>query len=106
MIDGRSLLPYLEDPALSSLREFVFQDAFTPNGPGPYKSDTRMLRNHRYKLVQSVETGDEFFDLRGRTDDGPDLLGSLNDEQRTAYESLRAALADTLLRLQSSGGER
>lgn len=105
-IDGISLLPYLEDPALPSQREFVFQDAFTPNGPGPYRSDTRMLRNQRYKLVQSVETGDAFFDLHGRKDDGPDLLGSLNDEQQTAYESLRAALADTLLRLQSSGGER
>jgi arylsulfatase A-like enzyme len=105
-IDGTSLLPYLEDPALPSQREFVFQDAFTPNGPGPYRSDTRMLRNHRYKLVQSIETGDEFFDLRGRTDDGPNLLGSLNAEQQAAYESLRASLADTLLGLQPPSGER
>jgi arylsulfatase A-like enzyme len=105
-IDGISLLPYLEDPALSSQRELVFQDAFTPNGPGPYRSDTRMIRNHRYKLVQSIETGDEFFDLRGRTDDGPNLLGSFNPEQQAAYESLRASLADTLLRLQPSSGER
>jgi len=106
VIDGRSLLPYLEDPALPSQREYVFQDAFTPNGPGPYESDTRMLRDRRYKLVQSIETGDEFFDLRGRTDDGPNLLGALNPEQQTAYERLRAALADTLLALQPPGGER
>jgi arylsulfatase A-like enzyme len=105
-IDGSSLLPYLEDPALPSQREFVFQDAFTPNGPGPYRSDTRMIRNHRYKLVKSTETGDEFFDLRGRTDDGPNLFGSLNPEQQAAYESLRASLADILLRLQPAGGER
>ena len=41
----------------------------------------------------------EFYDLEGRIDDGPNLIGSLTDEQRSAYERLRAELEQILVEL-------
>lgn len=99
-IDGISLLPYLTSPAAPSRREFVFQDQFGRNGPPPYEWERRAIRDERYKLVQFVRSGVEaFYDLEGRFDDGPNLMGSLNDEQRAAYERLRSAMVEELTRL-------
>lgn len=89
-IDGRSLLPYLRDPDAASGRAIVYQDFFRGNGSPPYRIDERMVRDARWKLLVDTEGKEQFFDLRGRVDDGPDLMGRLDAEQRAAYERLRA----------------
>lgn len=104
-IDGLSLLPYLEDPAAESRHEAIYQDLFGPNGAGPYQFERRMVRDARYKLIEFVTDGrEEFYDLEGRSDDGPDRIESLTAEQRSAYERLRAALDAFLADLVPAAG--
>jgi len=105
-IDGVSLLPYLRDPTAPSQREFVYQDMFAPNGPGPYLEDERMVRDARYKLVEDTDGRRMFFDLAGRSDDGPDLLATedLGDEERAAFARLRAQLTRTRAILDADKG--
>jgi len=106
-IDGLSLMPYLTNPSAESQRDVIYQDLFGPNGAGPYQFERRMVRDERYKLVEFVAHGiQEFYDLEGRIDDGPNRIGSLSDEQRSAYERLRAALDEFLVDLvpAASGG--
>ena len=99
-IDGLSLMPYLEDSSAESQRDFIYQDLFGPNGFGPYQFERRMVRDERYKLVEFVADGiQEFYDLEGLIDDGPDRIGALSDEQRSAYERLRSALDGFLVDL-------
>ena len=106
-IDGQSLLPYLTHPSAESQRDVIYQDLFGPNGSGPYQFERRMVRDERYKLLEFVSDGSqELYDLEGRIDDGPNRIGSLTDEQRSAYQRLRAALDDFLAELvpAASGG--
>ncbi len=99
-IDGQSLLPYLTNPSAESRRDIIYQDLFGPNGPGPYQFERRMVRDERYKLLEFVSDGSqEFYDLEGRIDDGPNRIGSLTDEQRSAYERLRVELDEFLVEL-------
>jgi arylsulfatase A-like enzyme len=94
-IDGRSLLPFLRDPDAPSRHATVYQDFFTPNGDGPYRHDEAAIRDERWKLLREAGGAEEFFDLRGRDDDGPNLLGHLDAEQRAAYARLGAELERT-----------
>lgn len=94
-IDGRSLLPFLRDPDAPSQHATIYQDIFGPNGDGPYRQDQAAIRDERWKLLRDADGEEEFFDLRGRDDDGPNLLGHLDAEQRAAYERLAAELERT-----------
>ena len=68
-IDSVSMAPYLRDPGVRDLREFVYSEMFTPNGfAGPWMAQNYAIRNDRFKLVvQDVGSGgplyDEFYDL-------------------------------------------
>ncbi len=93
-VDGRSLRPFLEDPG-SAGRSVVYTEKFSPLGFRDLKVDQRAVRDARYKLMVDEKTGEEaLFDLAGRPDDGPDLLGTgpLPAEAAAAYASLTAAL--------------
>jgi arylsulfatase A-like enzyme len=93
-IDGVSVLPYLGDPTHAPLRQWVYADKFEPNGPGPYTSMGRMIRDARWKLITRDGGGDQFYDMQGLALEGPDLLdGQLNNEQETAYLALKNQLA-------------
>ena len=105
-IDGISLVPYLRNPSAESRRDVIYQDVFGPNGPGPYQFERRMVRDKRYKLLEFVVDGvQEFYDLEGRFDDGPNRIGSLTDEQRSAYERLRAVLEEVLVELDPAASD-
>jgi len=93
ILDGLTLLPYLRDPRLPSQREYLYTEYFGINGKPPYLLDERAVRDRRWKLIRRKEPREEFFDLQGRPDDGPNLLQeSLNEEARAAYERLSAEL--------------
>ena len=62
-LDTVSIVPYLRDPSRPSIREWVFTELFTPNGPGPYDILHRAVRNDRYKYVDSSIHGEVLFDL-------------------------------------------
>jgi len=92
-IDGVSLLPHLIDPDTPSSREFIYLEQFGPSGPPPYRDDRRALRDARYKFIRQRDGQEEFFDLQGRFDDGPNLLtGTLDEQQSAALARLSAEL--------------
>ena len=97
-IDGRSLIPQLRDPTAPG-HEFVYQDVFAPNGPGPYRRDQRMLRDARWKLIAKPGGTEELFDLEGRSDDGPDQLLDANADLRAVADRLRAEMSRTAAEL-------
>ena len=97
-VDGISLLPYLEDPQRSSYREFLYLEHFGPPGPPPYDDDRRAVRDTRYKLVRSTNRPEALYDLQGRFDDGPNLLGGTLDEEQAAAHSRLATEMDRIER--------
>lgn len=105
-VDGISLLPYLAQPELPSLRPILYTERFLPNGPGPYTRSHRAVRDARFKLLQTGEGRARrlrMYDLQGRVDDGPDLLvgGEPPPYARPAYQRLRAELARMTEELES-----
>jgi len=104
-LDSVSLLPYLADPSLASLRRHVFTETFAPNGKGPYSHVERALRDARWKLVRKVtvlqgpggpieSTTDELYDLPADPFEQHDLLDSapVPADAAAAYTELKAAL--------------
>lgn len=62
--DGVSVLPYLSDPDMPSIRDFLYAELFAPNGPHPYDSFERAIRDERYKLIDRRLLHErEFYDL-------------------------------------------
>lgn len=95
-IDGRSLLPYLADPARRGARTTVFTEMFSPHGRGPYAFDRQAISDGRYKLVRGAHDGVEWLTEVGPSpaDEGADLLpGGLSAEQARAHEALGEALS-------------
>jgi arylsulfatase B len=96
-IDGRSILPILDDPA-ASVHDVVYAEDFYPLGLGSAPEGSgRAVRNARFKLLADDITGQEaLYDLAGRVDDGPNLLlaGPLSPDAQAGYDALRAALDD------------
>ncbi len=96
ILDSVSLLPYLEDPHRSSLRDWVYAERFFPNGSGPYIYRLRTVRGPRFKLmrIQSQQMiTEQFFDLDTDPWEEDNLLGQPLDERaRRAYLELTAAL--------------
>lgn len=98
-IDGWDLAPLLADPQAPWRRDVVFTETFRPVGPGPWEEEAVAVRERRYKLMELREHGElierHLFDLRGRIDDGPDLLGApLDPEAKEALARLEIALAE------------
>lgn len=94
--DSVSLLPYLDDPAMPSLREVVYSELFLPNG-GPIDPERhdRAARGPRYKLVRNGFDAGELYDLAVDPYElSPISLGSLTPEQRAAYLPLEAAIQE------------
>jgi arylsulfatase A-like enzyme len=93
VIDGRSLLPCLRSPQDCTSRDYLYTEQFKKNGKPPYLMDERAVRDRRWKLIRRKNAPEEFFDLEGRRDDGPNLLSEpLDEEARTAYKRLTAEL--------------
>jgi arylsulfatase A-like enzyme len=93
-VDGQSLF--------SPRREVVYTERFWPNGPGPYVTDLRAVRDARFKLAVDEIFGQQWlFDLQGRPDDGPDLLtrGPLSEEAAAAKLKLELALEEMRLEM-------
>lgn len=67
-LDGVSLVPYLADPELPSLRSWAYVESFSPNGcVGSGCEHYRQgLIGERYKLLKDGEGRQRVFDLRGR----------------------------------------
>ena len=94
-----SFVPYLTDPQLPSLRDWVFAESFKPNGFGPFLLHFRTARDARFKLIdrQAVfpgGTGEEFYDLAEDPWEQQNLLTAepLPDEAAAAYATLRAVI--------------
>jgi arylsulfatase A-like enzyme len=100
-VDGRSLLPALADPT-AAIHPTILTETFQPNGAPRPVARARAIRGPRYKLVAAERQGqppvEQLFDLKGREDDGPDLLatGTLSEDARQALQALRAELARQL----------
>jgi arylsulfatase A-like enzyme len=98
--DSVSLVPYLSQPALPSLRATVYSEMFKPNGTGAYSMRLRSLRGPRYKLMYSytlsnLPTTRQFFDLQADPWETQDLLpGPLDAQEQAAYDALAAELAE------------
>lgn len=104
-LDSVSLMPYLKNPKLPSLRPWVFAEIFDPNGiTGPYTFTGQAIRNDRYKYIRSSVLNnplyaDAFFDLLADPGELNNLLatgGSLTPNQGKNYLSLRRSLDDLL----------
>ena len=92
-----SLVPYLSEPELTSLRDWVYAEAFAPNGLGEKLVWRRTARDvSGYKLHQRIaggETQQFFFDLASDPFELVNLLaGSLTTEQQTHFDALASLL--------------
>jgi arylsulfatase A-like enzyme len=110
--DSVSLVPYLTDPDLPSIRTFAFAESFRPLGFGPYTETHRAIRGARYKLIvdwpapATPESGapqpiERLFDLQSDPFELDDLL--LHPTLTAAQEKALTALRDRLAALLSSG---
>jgi len=93
--DSVSLLPYLADPARSTLpaRPYVYAEQFSPNGEGPYTSEERGIRDERYKLIWRDGTYQEFFDLEEDPFEDENLLdGALSTAEQASFAQLVASV--------------
>lgn len=63
--DSVSFLPLLTNSASNTGRELLYAEIFWPNGPGPYTSESRAIRDARYKLIRhgAYPGMDELYDL-------------------------------------------
>ncbi len=93
--DGVSIVPYFDDPALPSLRSWVYSQRFAPVGFLPvYAADRRTARDERFKLLINFDnaptpTAFELFDLAVDPFETADLLlGSLTPSQQAAHDAL------------------
>jgi len=102
-LDSISLIPYLHDPSLPSLRHVVFTERFHPNGSfDAHIFSERAVRSHRYKLIRhEIYTGpfdpptinEAFFDLEiDPLENRNLLLGTPSTVEREALLRLRARL--------------
>jgi len=74
--DSVSLVPYMQG-SQQPRRSSVYAEYFTPNGPGPWTTHTRAVRNDRYKLIRSTAVPDEFYDLQNDPFEQIDLFPSI-----------------------------
>ena len=97
-LDGYSLRPLLANPKAAWRRDVLYTERFLPNGMGPWTEQHVAVRDRRYKWMEVREKGRAtqtyLFDLKGRIDDGKNLLdGPLDEEAKAARAKLKKALA-------------
>ncbi len=97
-LDSVSLLPYLRDPDLPSIRQWAYSERFFPNGTGGHVFHNRAIRGPRYKLIRWEIAGqapeESFFDLEADPFEQVDLLEQeLTSEEQQALRRLRSRLA-------------
>ncbi len=91
VLDGASFSSVLRDPRNAGLRDIVYTERFSPQGPGPYDLDLRAVRDERFKVLQRSSGDRTWFDLRGRVDDGPVVRKNATPD-RDAYLTLERKL--------------
>lgn len=100
VLDSVSLVPYLADPALPSLRPWIFTEAFKPNGPYGVKPETkyaRALRGERYKWMIDETAHHRFYDLQADPGEDQDLLAvGLTPEEQAVYLDLASSFYELL----------
>lgn len=99
VLDGVSLVPWLEDPAHAANDRVLYSESFEPNGRDrrDWAAHRWAVRDGSWKLAEEPEGELQFFDLRGRSyDEGPNLLdqGPLSSEAEAAKKRLEAARDD------------
>ncbi|MEQ1564385.1 MAG: sulfatase-like hydrolase/transferase [Myxococcota bacterium] len=97
--DSVSLLPYLSDPQLPSLRSTVYAERFDPNVPGGERwLYLRAARDARFKLVryegEGVPTFEALFDLGDAMVEGAAVDPDGSPEAREAYDRLWGVLQE------------
>lgn len=96
-LDSISLMPYLQQPETTSLREWVYTEGF--DGTRRRRISGRAIRDDRYKLIRRDEDGrEELYDLQEDPLETQNLLEMEEPPEAStaAYEELRTQM-DTLL---------
>lgn len=88
-IDGQSWLPLLDDLKAPG-RDVAIAAYELSNGPGPWRG-CAMAREERYKVIRCNHGTDLLYDLKGRTDDGKQIVEPSGAERR-AQKRLGKAL--------------
>lgn len=99
--DSISLVPYLQDVSMPSLRPWAYSEMWKPNGWGNKNLDIRILRDDRYKIIRrgvdALSHEYEMYDLEADPFEADDLLeGTLSADEQARFDALEAAL-DALL---------
>lgn len=102
LLDGRSLVPVLADPAAPPRRRFAYADKFEPNVVPVKSKQRRAIRDERWKLIvvdaPLVAQPLRFFDLLSDPGEEQNLTASdappLTAEQQQALDRLMAGLDD------------
>jgi arylsulfatase A-like enzyme len=99
VLDGLSLLPYLQDPAAVSQRSVLFAQSFEPNGPPPWSIEEYVVLDGNFKLIRRQGGEEELFVLPGPEglDEGPNLLGPPLNLVQGALRARLGAELDRLL---------
>ena len=96
VVDGISLMPYLQSATSPTLRDYIFSDRWRGDQwPDPITDPSGFgrasIRNDRYKLIdRNNTTNDEFYDLQQDPFEQNNLLGSLNAQEQQAYNYLKS----------------
>lgn len=98
-LDGKSFIPYLSNPELETIREYVYTEGFGPNGAPPYKYHKAMIRDEKWKYYYHDPKEGDFREGFYRFEDGAwsegsNLLevGGLSVEDMDAYYRLKQQL--------------
>jgi len=95
VVDGISLMPYLQSATSPTLRDYIFSDRWRGDRwPDPITDPSGFgratIRNDRYKLIdRNNTTNDEFYDLLLDPFEQNNLLGLLNAQEQAAYNYLK-----------------
>jgi arylsulfatase A-like enzyme len=93
--DSVSLVPYLRGDR-TPRRDTVYVERFWPNHADNYETHARAIRTRRYKLIESTDGPDEFYDLVDDPYEQVDLRPNLSPLQRRAYDALKASMPTPL----------
>lgn len=102
-VDGISLVPYLKDPSMQSIRKEIYTERFTSDSTIRYPKFELAVRNDRYKLIRfHYEKYDEFYDLSSDPFEVHNLVGDSKGNsnktkkmtvlQKNNYESLKSKM--------------
>ena len=98
--DGRSLLPFTEEPTRAHGRELLIEQ-YSPDGEDgePTGTEYQAIRTSKYKYVQNATGEIELYDLEA------DPFELQNQQANPAYAEAKAALAARLATLSSCQGK-